>query len=141
MTGLFDALEFRFDSNSKLRLYGRKLFEGFQDQERPNVTRPYTEVSYEMADDLSTFETDVEVYDLRFRYFAKALQSNAATNWIKYMREVFREGNLYGPELLTAGMRLRRATGPMLRGGLYDAEMNFEWIVERRVNSPVTVRT
>ena len=94
-----------------------------------------------MTDDLSTFETDVEAYDLRFRYFAKDLKLNAAANWVKYMREAFREGNLYGPELLTAAMRLKRASGPMLRGGLYDAEMAFEWIVERRINSPVVVRT
>lgn len=141
MTGLFAALESRFNGHAKLKLYGRKLYEGFEGDDRKNATRPFTEVTYAMEEDVSTFDTDVEIYDLRFRFLGKDLQALSARQWVLWMREAYREGNVYGPEFLTAGLRLRRASGPMLRNGLYDAEMVFEWIVERRTNSPVTVRT
>ena len=136
MTGLFAALEARFNANPTLQLKGRKLYDGFQEASL-NVTKPYSEVNYELSDDLSSFSSDIEEYELRFRYHAKDLRTGAATAWVDAMTEAFRDANILSGAFTTAGCRRTKWSVPNLTDGLYDASITFKLIVKRTLNSPV----
>lgn len=136
MTGLFAALEARFNANPTLRLKGRKLYDGLDDA-AVNATRPYCEVNYEQSQDLSTFDSDVYEYVLNFRYHAKDLRTNAARLWIDAMRQAFRDSNILSSEFTTCGCRMTRARVPMLANGMYDAEAEFRLTVQGRMPVPL----
>lgn len=136
MTGLFPALEARFNANPTLLLKGRKLYNGY-DQAKVNETRPYCEVNYEQSQDLSTFDFDVYEYALSFRYHAKDLKNTASRAWIDAMRQAFRDANVQSTEFTTCGCRMVRARVPMLTNGVYEAEAEFRLTVQNRMKVPL----
>ena len=136
MTGLFAALEARFNANPTLRLKGRKLYDGFQEA-KLNVTKPYSEVNYEWVGDSSTFDTDVGIYELRFRYHAKDLKTGSAKAWIDAMEATFRDSNVRSGEFEWAGCKQLGWSMPTLTDGLYDAAIRFRATIARRINSPL----
>ena len=140
MRGLFRSLELRFDSNPTLRLLGRKLYEGFEDQ-RVNVARPYVEVNPNLPDRADTFDSDLEIWNLPFRYHAKDLRTTAATEWIEAMENVFRDANIFSQYFSTCGVRMMEASVPSLSNGLYEATVRFQLTLQRRANLPLVRRT
>lgn len=133
---LFNALEARFNYNPTLRVLGRRLYEGF-DEQRVNVVRPYVEVNLTLVERLDTFSTDVEVWDLPFRYHAKDLRTRAANEWIAAMIETFKDADIVSPFFKTAGCRMLGASVPSLRDGSYNAVIRFQLTLERQLTSPI----
>lgn len=139
MIGLFRSLESRFNGNPTLLRLGRKLFEGFEDQ-RVNATRPYVEVNPNLPDRADTFDSDVEVWNLPFRYHAKDLRTTAATDWIEAMENVYRDANLFSPFFSTCGCRMMEAAVPSLANGIYEAAVRFQLTLQRTANVPLLTR-
>ena len=74
MKHLFDAIEDRLNEFPQLMLKGRKLYVGFEEAD-VNAVRPYTELNAVLADRLDTFESDIEVWDLAFRFHADDIRT------------------------------------------------------------------
>jgi hypothetical protein len=144
MTGeIFDALELRFDANETLVAVGRKLFQGFN-EERVNGVRPYTEVNIERTGkNLGTFDSgsgsgsDIDEWDLRFRYHAKDQRTIAADVWLGAMRALFKDSNLSCFAFHGAGVMEAAVQGPRLGDASYDAAIRFLATIQWRVNSPL----
>lgn len=138
MTGeIFAALEMRFNANQALITTGRQLLQGFDDK-RKNVVRPYTEVKIEKdALSLSTFESDIDRWNLQFRYHAKDLRTMAADLWLGGMRAMFKDGNLSNYAFHCAGVNEGVVTAPTQRDSAYDAAIRFVMTIQWRVNSPL----
>lgn len=136
MKYLFQAIEARFNANSMLRLKGRKLYEGFEDA-RVNVTKPYTELNAEMVERLDTFGSDIEVWDLHFRYHAKDIRTGAADDWVDAMTDAFKDSDIKSGRFQTAGCNMVTASVPKLKDGLFDATIDFQLIFQRRINLPL----
>jgi len=132
---LFEAIEARFNANPTLRLKSRKLYEGFEET-RVNVTKPYTELNAELSERLDTFDTDIEQWDLRFRYHAKALKGTTADEWVDAMTETFKDANIRSGHFVTCGCRMVSASVPKLADGLFDATIRFEVTIQLTLKSP-----
>src|SRR3990167_9397412 len=114
---LFAALEQRFNANPALVTVGRKLYQGF-DEERKNVVRPYTELNMDMTERFDAWNgTDIEAWDVRFRYHAKDLQPNAASAWRTEIRRSFKEAKVTSHAFTCCGTRERTESAPMNRMG------------------------
>jgi hypothetical protein len=135
---LFDAIEARFEDYPALVLRGRQLYVGFE--EVPvNATKPYTELNARLVERLDTFASDIEVWDLDFRYHADALRTVDGDDWIDGMTTVFKDADIKSGVFTTAGCRMTRAEAPMLTDGLYDATIQFQLIVQRKQELPLGV--
>jgi hypothetical protein len=136
MKYLFQAIEARFNANPTLRLKGRKLFEGF-DEARVNVVKPYTEVNAAMVQRLDTFGSDVETWELNFRFHAQDLKTGAADDWIDAMTDAFKDANIKAGQFQCAGTVMLGASVPKLNNGVFDATVRFRIIFQRTVNLPL----
>jgi hypothetical protein len=134
--GLFQAIEARFNAYPMLRLKGRKLYEGFEEQ-RVNVTKPYTELNAALVERLDTFSSDIETWELKFRFHAKGLKGESADDWVDAMTDAFKDANILAGQFVTAGTRMLIASVPKLTDGLFDATMTFRLIFKRNLNSPL----
>jgi hypothetical protein len=136
MKYLFQALEARFNAFPVLRLKGRKLFEGF-DTARVNVVKPYTEVNAALVERLDTFESDVETWELNFRFHAQDLQTTAADDWLDALTDAFKDADVTAGQFQCAGTQMLGASIPKLTNGVFDATARFRLIFQRRVNLPL----
>jgi hypothetical protein len=136
MKYLFQAIEARFNAFPVLKLKGRKLFEGF-DTARVNVVKPYTEVNASMVGRLDTFESDVETWELNFRFHAQDLQSGATDDWLDALTDAFKDADVTAGQFQCAGTQMLGAFIPRLTNGVFDATARFRLIFQRRVNLPL----
>lgn len=136
MKYVFSALRARFHTSAELRRVGRELFQGFNNQ-RLNVVPPYTEVNGRLAARLDTFGSDIESWDLQFRYHAKDIRSNAAADWIEAMQETFKDANLLSGFFHCCGMQANDVGAPTSENSKFDATARYTLTLQRRVNSPV----
>lgn len=137
MKYLFEAIEARFNANPTLALKGRKLYEGFE-EDRVNVTKPYSEVNAEMVERLDTFDSDIESWELRFRYHAKDIRTDSADDWVDAMTNAFKDANILSGQFHAGGCVMVGASVPRMTDGLFDAMVNFRLIVQRRHLLPAT---
>lgn len=134
---IFAALENRFNANSTLVTVGRKLYRGFE-KERKNVVWPYTEVNYEKtARSLSTWDSDIDEWDLQFRLHSKDLRSISADLWLGAMRAMFKDSDLRSSVFQCAGVREGTMSSPMNRKAAFEAAIRFTMIVTWRQLSPL----
>lgn len=136
MKYLFQAIEARFNANPTLRLKGRKLFQGFE-QARVNEVKPYSELNASMVQRLDTFGSDVETWELAFRYHAKDLRGTSADDWIDAMTDAFKDANIRAGQFQTAGVMMLNAAVPQLANGVFDASIRFRMIFQRRELLPL----
>lgn len=136
MKYLFQALEARFNAFPVLKLKGRKLYEGFEDA-RVNVVKPYTEVNASMVERLDTFTTDIETWELNFRFHAQDLKTAAADDWIEAMTDAFKDADVRAGAFQCAGTQMLGAAIPRLTNGVFDATARFRAIFQRHVNLPL----
>ncbi len=135
---LFAALEQRFNANATLVAVGRKLYQGF-DEERRGVVKPYTEVNpATTATRLGTWDSDIDEWDLPFRYHAKDLRTISADLWLAAMRAMFKDANVTSSAFHCAGVVENRQSAPMNKAAVYDATIRFTMIVQWRQLSPTT---
>lgn len=135
MTGLFDAIEARFNASPTLRLKGRKLYEGFGDV-HVSLTKPFTEVDIKMIERLDAFDADVEKWSVEFRYHAKDVTTAAAEAWVEAITEAYKDANIRSGRFATCGCRMMSASPPTLDDGAFNVAANFELIVQRARNLP-----
>jgi hypothetical protein len=133
---VFPALKARFHQSGELRRVGRELFQGF-DNQRLNVVPPYTEVNGRIVSRPNTFESDVEVWDLTFRYHAKDIRSNAAADWIEAMQAAFKDANITSFAFHCAGCEAGEASAPTSENSTFNAMARFRLTVQRRINQPL----
>jgi hypothetical protein len=136
MKYLFQAIEARFNAFPVLKLKGRKLFEGF-DTARVNAGRPYTEVNAALVERLDTFESDVETWELNFRFHAQDLQTKAADDWLDALTDAFKDADVTAGQFQCAGTQMLGASIPKLTNGVFEATARFRLIFQRRVNLPL----
>jgi hypothetical protein len=136
---IFAALELRFNASPALVTTGRKLLQGFDEERDVNVVRPYTEVNIDKTSaNLSTWDSDIDEWDLRFRYHAKDLRTRAAETWLGAMRAAFKDSNVSNYAFHCCGVREAALSAPRNKDSAYDAAIRFLMTVQWRVNSPVT---
>jgi hypothetical protein len=134
---LFAAVEQRFNASPTLVTAGRKLYLGFEEK-RVNCPMPYTEVNIEKTSaQLGTFGTDIDEWDLRFRYHAKDLRTIAADTWLGGMRAMFKDANVTSYAFHCAGVREAAMNAPRQRNSVYDAAIRFLMTVQWRIASPL----
>ena len=132
---MFPALKSRFHTNPVLRRVGRELFQGF-DNQRLNVPPPYTEVNGRVGSRPSTFESDVAVYSLTFRYHAKDIRMNSAADWAEAMQETF-VGNIESPFFHCAGCEPGEVVFATSTNSTYDASFPFTLTIQRLIGLPL----
>lgn len=136
MTGeIFAALEQRFNGFEALYTVGRKLFHGF-DEDRKNVVFPYSEVTIERGESIGTWTTDIDEWELRFRYHAKDQRPNSALTWLNWMRAAFKDGNLTNSAFHCCGIREAGLDAPVLKDGIWTAAIRFTMTVQWKELSP-----
>jgi len=137
MTGaIFEALELRFNANETLVRVGRKLYQGFN-EERVSLVHAYSEVNMDKTPrQLGTFGSDIDEWDLRFRYHAKDLRPTAAEQWLTAMRAMFKDSNLSNFFFHCAGVQEAAVSAPRHGDATYDAAIRFLATIQWRVNSP-----
>ena len=139
MRALFDALKARYRGHPVLRAKGRDLLEGLNETERLSVTRPYTEVNFEMTERLDTWGSDVETWQATFRYHAASIQTLSAHDWLEAMQDTFKDANIVSPFFHCAGTVMRTSSGASESDGGYDASAVFDIFIQRQVTNPAPV--
>ena len=138
---IFAALEMRFNSFPLLVTAGRKLYQGFdEDREAIINVRPYTEVNIEKdSTNLSTWDADIDRWDLRFRYHAKDLRTISADAWLGLMRAAFKDAGsaLNSHAFICCGTQEAAMSSPRNKDSAYDASIRFLMTLQRRVRSPM----
>jgi hypothetical protein len=136
MKYLFDAIEDRMNEFPALMLKGRKLFIGFESA-NVNAVKPYTELNAKLRNRLDTFTSDVEVWDLGFRFHSDDVRTIDAHDWIDGMTAAFKDADIESGVFQTAGCRMTGATVPNLTNGLFDASIGFELTIQREQGLPI----
>jgi hypothetical protein len=136
MKYLFDAIEDRMNEFPALMLKGRKLFVGFESA-NVNAVKPYTELNARLRDRLDTFTSDIEVWDLGFRFHSDDVRTIDAHDWVDEMTAAFKDADIESGVFKTAGCRMTSATVPNLTNGLFDASIGFELTIQREQGLPI----
>lgn len=136
MKYLFDALEDRLSEFPALMLKGRKLLVGFEEA-NVNAVKPYTELNAKLINRLDTFESDVEVWDLNFRYHADDIRSTDAETWVEEMIVAMKDANVKSGVFTTAGCAMIEASVPKLTNGTFDASARFQLTIQREQELPI----
>lgn len=136
MKYVFPALKIRFNRSAELRRVGRELFQGF-DNKRLNVPPPYTEVNGRLAQRLDTFDSDIETWDLTFRYHAKDIRANSADDWIEAMQATFKDANITHWAFQCCGCVAGEIVSATSENSAYNASAKFRLTIQRIVNSPL----
>ena len=139
---IFKALEMRFNANATLVTTGRKLIQGFDEDNLTNLERPFTEVNIERTSaQLNTFGSDIDEWDLRFRYHAKDIRTLAAETWLGAMRAWYKDAGavLSNYAFDCCGTREAAMSSPRNQNTAYDAAIRFLMTVQWRVRSPMTM--
>jgi hypothetical protein len=136
MKYLFDAIEDRMNEFPALMLKGRKLYVGFESA-NVNAVKPYTELNARLRNRLDTFTSDVEVWDLAFRFHSDDVRTIDAHDWIDGMTEALKDADIESGVFQTAGCRMTGATVPNLTDGLFDASIGFELTIQREQGLPI----
>jgi hypothetical protein len=136
MKYLFDAVEDRMNEFPVLKLKGRKLYVGFEES-NVNAVKPYTELNARLRDRLDTFTSDVEVWDLAFRFHSDDVRTIDAHDWVDEMTAAFKDADIESGVFQTAGCRMTGATVPNLTNGLFDASVGFELTIQREQGLPI----
>lgn len=135
---IFAVLEMRFNANPTLVTVGRKLLQGFDELRLENVVLPFTEVNIDKTGaNLSTFGSDIDEWDLRFRLHAKDLRTVGAELWLGAMRGMFKDSNLISYAFHCCGVREAALSAPRNKDSVYDATIRFLMTVQWRVNRPL----
>lgn len=135
MKYVFPALKQRFNSSAELRRVGRELYQGFAEK-RVNVVPPYTEVNGRLASRQDTWDSDIETWELTFRYHAKDIRINAGADWIEAMQATFKDANVTGFGFHCCGCRAGEVTSPTSENSKFDASAKYRLTIQRRVLSP-----
>ena len=135
MKYVFPALKQRFNSSAELRRVGRELYQGFAEK-RVNVPPPYTEVNGRLASRQDTFESDIETWELTFRYHAKDIRTKSADDWIEAMQATFKDANITHYSFHCCGCMAGEVTSPTSDNSKFDASAKFRLTIQRRVKSP-----
>jgi hypothetical protein len=136
MKYLFDAIEDRMNEFRALTLKGRKLYVGFESAD-VSAVKPYTELNAKLRDRLDTFTSDVEVWDLGFRFHSDDMRTIDAHDWVDGMTAAFKDADIESGVFQTAGCRMTGATVPNLTNGLFDASIGFELTIQREQGLPI----
>lgn len=136
---LFYAIRLRFRSNPTLFSKSRDVLLDLTDQDRPNAVRPYVDCTITLADQPNTLNTDIDEYEVEFRFHAGGIKPMAAHEWLEAMRTMFKDSDLKSHAFQCCGIRQTGARGPGSADGGYDAIATFRMFVQRTVRSPVVV--
>ena len=135
---IFAALEQRFNANPTLVTVGRKLLQGFDEQRDVNIIGAHTEVNIDKTGtNLGTWDSDIDEWDLRFKFHSKDLRTISAELWLGAMRAMFKDANLSSYAFHCCGVREAALSAPRNKDSAYDAAIRFLMTVQWRVNSPV----
>lgn len=136
---VFDALRLRFRSNPTLATKSRDVVLDLTDQDRPNVVRPYVDCTMTLEEQHNSFDTDVDEYEVEFRYHAGGIKPLAAHEWLEAIRIAFKDADLKSHAFQCCGIRQTGARGPSSADGGYDAAATFRVFAQRIVRSPLVV--
>jgi len=136
MTGLFPALEARFNGDFQLVSAGRKLYQGYGG--KPYQSGPHTEVTLRRTDSLDGFDADIEVYRAEFRCFTQSINAEAAERWCERMTARFDDGQLESSQFTVCGMEIVDQPKPFVdEMKLYGASCLVQIVLQRTTNQPL----
>lgn len=134
---IFTILGMRFDASPTLVTTGRKLYQGFDEDNLANLERPYTEVNIDKTSaSLNTWDSDIDEWDLKFRYHARDIRTIAADLWLGGMRAMFKDADLSNFAFRCCGVREAAMSSPRNQNTGFDAAIRFLMTVQWRVRSP-----
>lgn len=117
-------------------LKGRKLLIGFEEA-NVNAVKPYTELNARLVNRLDTFDSDIEVWDLNFRYHADDVRTVDGEEWIDGITEALKDANVKSGVFTTAGCVMTGANAPKLTNGTFDAAARFRLTIQREQELPI----
>lgn len=129
---LLDAIKARFNGHATLSRLGRVVVPGDVGGEH----RAATLVTMSRGESFDTFGSDIEQWELEFRFGSVSLLADDANDWLEAMMDAFEDANIIWPGFDTAGCRVTGQTGPTREAPMFVAETSVELIIQRHVNLP-----
>ena len=137
MNTLFAALESRFNANTQLVGFGRKLYEG--QNGLPRQSGPHTCVDMVLSDRLDTFTSDIEVYDVEFTFFSASVHPDDCRDWLENVIDVFETANLTISGATNPSTVLIGQNEPSIGiNNTYWASSRYRIVVQRNSLKPAT---
>jgi hypothetical protein len=125
MKNLFPALETKFDAVAALVAVGRKLVRSKQE------SAPHTLVETEPTDTLDTFDSNIEVYTVRFTYTGKrGIVATNADTWLTQMIATFDDTTLSSAAWTNCRTQRISKREPEVVDGRYQAGLEYEITVQ-----------
>lgn len=136
MEAIFTALQARFKADTEAKKVLGRLYQGFEGEPIRSVL-PYVEVSKSNeSDELDTFDSDVESFDLTFTIFTKRLHPKKPNQGTSILRRLFDDVDLASESFNTVMFRRTGGDGPKLVDSLYQASITFSVILHRKTPVP-----
>ncbi len=132
MINVYPAVEARYESHPVLYRTGRLLREGSEGKEH----LPFTTVIGGMTGDLSTFDTDIEQWELTFTLHSKVFKPDDVREWLEGMRDAFHTVVLVDPLFTCNSCVVTNQTGPEIADEQYTATTTAQVILSRSILTP-----